>query len=180
MAAPPEGESTPPSWRSVDCRARRRARLRFLFSATTDTHALSPFHQGSRVLVCEACNHDRITAACNDIGLAQIPAALVKVGGKSHLSSPADLVLDHAWGRALPDVASGEEGGADTAYYDLAVHCGGCMLDTQQMKSRLRALAAAGTPVVNYGLLLAAAKGGVEAVRRAVAPLVEEGSEERR
>jgi hypothetical protein len=46
---------------------------------------LSNFHpqtplpkQGARVLVAEACNHNRITQACNDIGLVQIPKALEK------------------------------------------------------------------------------------------------------
>ena len=34
--------------------------------------------QGARVLVAEACNHNRITQACNDIGLVQIPKALEK------------------------------------------------------------------------------------------------------
>ena len=33
-------------------------------------------NQGARVLVAEACNHNRITQACNDIGLVQIPRAL--------------------------------------------------------------------------------------------------------
>lgn len=130
--------------------------------------------------MCEACNHDRITAACADIGLAQVPAALVRVCATSAaaspppLASPADLVLDHAWGRALPDALGG--GGAPPALA-LAVHCGGCMLDRQQMAARLRGLADAGTPVVNYGLLLAAAGGGVEAVARAVAPWVDERRE---
>ena len=33
---------------------------------------------GDRVLVAEACNHNRITDSCNDIGLVQIPACVDK------------------------------------------------------------------------------------------------------
>ena len=41
-------------------------------------HHLNRQNQGARVLVAEACNHNRITQACNDIGLVQIPKALKK------------------------------------------------------------------------------------------------------
>ena len=45
----------------------------------TNFHPQTPLpKQGARVLVAEACNHNRITQACNDIGLVQIPKALEK------------------------------------------------------------------------------------------------------
>jgi hypothetical protein len=47
---------------------------------------------GDRVLIAEACNHNRITDHCNDIGMVQIPGALQRVCGKG-------LVLEHAFGR---------------------------------------------------------------------------------
>jgi hypothetical protein len=47
---------------------------------------------GDRVLIAEACNHNRITDHCNDIGMVQIPRALERVCGKG-------LVLEHAFGR---------------------------------------------------------------------------------
>lgn len=47
---------------------------------------------GDRVLVAEACNHNRITDNCNDIGMVQIPQKLEKLCGKG-------LKLEHAFGR---------------------------------------------------------------------------------
>eukprot|EP00775_Hariotina_reticulata_P012305 gene12305-12441_t len=45
-----------------------------------------------RVLIAEACNHNRITDHCNDIGMIQIPQQLERVCGKG-------LQLEHAFGR---------------------------------------------------------------------------------
>jgi hypothetical protein len=150
-----------------------------------------PSHQGDRILVAEACNHNRITTACNDIGLVQVPAALGRVSGgggggggqAGSGSGGGGLVLEHAWGRSLPGLVGGGDGDDATATatstapaattpprYALAIHCGGCMLDRQAVAARLRSLAAAGVPVTNYGLLLAAAGAGPGAVERAVAP----------
>lgn len=113
--------------------------------------------EGARVLVAEACNHNRITQACNDIGLVQIPNALEKLdGGKS-------VELVHTFGRELPEMSS------KTPSFQLAVHCGGCLIDSQAMRARLRELRKAGVPVTNYGLLLSAAA-GIEAFERVVAP----------
>ena len=126
------------------------------------TRAASRLASGDRVLVAEACNHNRILQACADIGTAQIPAALAKLDGG------VTLELDHAFGRSLPDLVDG--GGGHR--YALAVHCGGCMIDRQKVRARLRALTAAGIPVTNYGLLLAAAA-SAGAFERVVAPWVE-------
>ena len=145
------------------------------------------------MLVAEACNHNRITQACNDIGLVQIPKALEKQvfffffsvflvlsflifflkknslffhrkknprrvdGGKT-------VELVHAFGRELPELSP-----ETLPPFDLAVHCGGCLIDSQAMRARLRELRAAGVPVTNYGLLLSAAA-GMEAFERVVAP----------
>jgi hypothetical protein len=99
------------------------------------------------------------------------------------------LVLDHAWGRALPDLVGQDEQAQDpastasttiasTPRYALAVHCGGCMLDRQAVAARLRRLAGAGVPVTNYGILLAAAGAGPAAVERAVAPWLKDVDKE--
>lgn len=42
----------------------------------------------------------------------------------------------------------------DPTRYDFVVHCGGCMLNPQQMDARVADLMAAGVPATNYGLLL--------------------------
>ena len=136
---------------------------------TSTPNTNQPF-QNARILVAEACNHNRITQACNDIGLVQVPAAL------HHLApSAGGLRLDHAFGRDLPAVFGGSGSGGAAAGppgqppFDLAVHCGGCMVDAQKVRARLRAFAAARVPVTNYGLLLARAAGR-DALDRAVRP----------
>jgi hypothetical protein len=53
--------------------------------------------------------------------------------------------------------------------FDLAVHCGGCLIDSQAMRARLRELREAGVPITNYGLLLSAAA-SPEAFERVVMP----------
>lgn len=118
------------------------------------TRAAAALRPGARVVVAEACNHNRILAACNDIGTVQIPAALAVVDGG------VAVTVEHAFGREL-----GDDGPAPA----LVVHCGGCMIDRQKVRARLRALAKAGVPVTNYGLLLAAAASRA-AFERVVAP----------
>ena len=54
--------------------------------------------------------------------------------------------------------------GADGGGFALAVQCGGCMLTRREVLRRIRLCREAGVPVVNYGMLLAAA-GGLGEVR---------------
>ena len=82
-------------------------------------------------------------------------------GGKS-------VELVHAFGRELPELRASSAGSCQPPF-DLAVHCGGCLIDSQAMRARLRELRAAAVPVTNYGLLLSAAA-GMEAFARVVAP----------
>jgi len=39
--------------------------------------------------------------------------------------------------------------------YALVVHCGGCMLNEAEMKSRIARCASADVPIVNYGVAIA-------------------------
>eukprot|EP00887_Chlorella_sp_A99_P004653 scaffold4.g4653.t1 len=112
---------------------------------------------GDRMLVAEACNHNRITDNCNDIGLVQIPNCVCGKG----------IEMEHAFGREFPEVEEAEEGGLGR--FKLAVHCGGCMIDAQKIRARIGDLAEADVPVTNYGLLLAYAHSPA-AVQRALAP----------
>lgn len=38
----------------------------------TNHQALPSLQEGDRVLIAEACNHNRITEMCNDIGMVQV------------------------------------------------------------------------------------------------------------
>lgn len=51
--------------------------------------------------------------------------------------------------REYPDM---EEAGGTK--YKLALHCGGCMIDSQKMRARIADMEDAGVPVTNYGLFL--------------------------
>lgn len=117
--------------------------------------AFDALRPGDAVLVCEACNHDRIE---DDIGTVQIPAALRRRFGDGAIR------VDHAFGR--------EYMARDLSQYALLLHCGGCMLDQQKMDARLRDLAAAGVPISNYGLLLSHLQ-SPDVLRRVVAPFLD-------
>ena len=97
--------------------------------------------EGARVLVAEGCTHHR---QCNDIGAVKIPKALSKISGAR------SLAVEFASGAGFPSSLDG---------FALVVHCGGCMLTRRMVMSRIAACREAGVPIVNYGLLLAAAAG---------------------
>ncbi|PSC71854.1 iron hydrogenase assembly [Micractinium conductrix] len=121
--------------------------------------AFKQLKAGDRVLVAEACNHNRITDICNDIGMVQIPDKVEAQGGRG-------VVVEHAFGREFPEL---DEEGGGLASYALAIHCGGCMIDQQKIRARLLDLKEAGVPVTNYGLLLSYAHSPA-ALERAMKP----------
>ena len=90
----------------------------------------------SRVLVAEACNHDRIA---EDIGTVQIPVKLDALY--------PGITIDHAFGREFPDHS-------ELQSYDIVIHCGGCMISRQKLSARIARLARAGVPITNYGFAL--------------------------
>jgi small GTP-binding protein len=100
------------------------------------TRALDTLKAGDRVLIAEACNHDRIA---EDIGLVQLPRKLADV--------VPGLEFEHALGREFPEPEALRE-------FAVAIHCGGCMIRPQKLSARVTRLAEAGVPVTNYGLAL--------------------------
>ena len=98
--------------------------------------ALSQLKDGDRVLIAEGCTHHR---QCNDIGTVKIPGWIADFTGKQ---------LEYAF-------CSGGEFPQDLESFALVVHCGGCTLTEQMMKSRLGKAKEAGVPVVNYGMAIA-------------------------
>jgi len=110
--------------------------------------ALSRLQPGDKILIAEACTHHRQP---DDIGKVQIPRWLRQmVGGE----------LDFHW-------ISGGDFPADLDTYQLVVHCGACMINRQEMLSRIAKVREAGVPIINYGVLLAAVHG---VLRRALEP----------
>ena len=104
--------------------------------------AVKNLKDGDTVLIAEGCTHHR---QCNDIGAVKIPKALAKLSGGKKLnfvfSSGATFSL-----RERGNVA-------------LVVHCSGCMLTRREVLRRIDCAKEAGVPIVNYGILLAAASG---------------------
>jgi len=99
--------------------------------------ALDQLSSGDRILIAEACNHDRIA---EDIGTVQIPEQLS--------AACPGIRIEHAFGREFP---SPEE----LAEYSLVIHCGGCMISPQKLIARTGRLAESGVPITNYGMVLA-------------------------
>jgi len=117
----------------------------------TGVKAMENLGPGSRVLIAEACNHDRIA---EDIGTVQIPFKLS--------SLHRGITVDHAFGREFPAPEKLRE-------YDLVIHCGGCMISRQTLSSRIDRLADAGVPVTNYGFALSWFE-GPEVLNRVLEP----------
>ena len=102
--------------------------------------AILALKDGDAVLIAEGCTHHR---QCNDIGSVKIPRALAKMTGKS-------LKFEFSSGTAFP---------LPMGRFSLVVQCGGCMLTRREVLRRIGAAREAGVPIINYGMLLAAANG---------------------
>lgn len=88
------------------------------------------------MLVLEGCTHN---TTHEDIGKVKLPKLIEKRTG-------AKCVYEHRAGYDFPDNLDG---------YSLALSCGMCMINKQEINSRLEKLKKAGVPVVNYGIALA-------------------------
>lgn len=129
--------------------ARLKGKLQDL---VTGVKALNNLKPGARVLISEGCTHRR---QCDDIGTVKIPMWLKK---KGH----TDLQLEFTSGGAFPKDVSG---------YDLIIHCGACMLTRREVLRRIDCAVVQGTPIVNYGVLIASLHGILE---RAISPFMDE------
>ena len=114
--------------------------------------AIKNLKAGSKVLISEGCTHRR---QCDDIGTVKIPNLLKKQGY-------TDLQLEFTSGGGFPK---------DVSQYDLIIHCGACMLTRREVLRRIECAVVQGTPIVNYGVLIAALHGILE---RAISPFVDE------
>ncbi|KAA8496977.1 tRNA modification GTPase MnmE [Porphyridium purpureum] len=121
--------------------------------------AFDSLEGGDRVLVAEACNHNRITQVCEDIGTVQIPRHIRKKGR----SDQPEIIIEHAFGREFPD--------DELRRYSLVIHCGGCMIDSQKLQARIEDCKELGVPITNYGLLLSHVQ-SPGALQKVVAPFL--------
>lgn len=98
--------------------------------------ALATLCDGDKILISEGCTHHR---QCGDIGTVKMPAWINEFAG-------ADVEFDFTSGGEFPD---------DLSQYKLVVHCGGCMLNEAEMKSRIKTAKEKDIPIVNYGVAIA-------------------------
>ena len=121
-----------------------------LEEAVHGARRIRTLQDGDTVLISEGCTHHR---QCEDIGTVKIPKWLEDYTGKQ-------LRYAFTSGGDFPD---------DLSAYALILHCGGCMLNEREMRSRLRHAADEDVPMTNYGTAIAAMHGILD---RCVAPLI--------
>ncbi len=101
---------------------------------------LDRLKNGDTVLISEGCTHHR---QCNDIGTVKLPGWINGYTGKN-------LNFEFTSGGEFPD---------DLSKYALIVHCGACMLNEREMKSRIERAVDAKIPITNYGTAVAQVHG---------------------
>ena len=97
---------------------------------------ISRLRDGDRILISEGCTHHR---QCGDIGTVKLPG----------------WIEDFTGVKPEYSFTSGGEFPEDLSGFSLIIHCGGCMLNEKEMKHRISRAAAAGVPIVNYGVAIA-------------------------
>lgn len=102
--------------------------------------AIETLEDGDRILMSEGCTHHR---QCGDIGTQKLPNWISKYTKKK-------LIFETSSGAHFPE---------DLTKYKMIVHCGACMLNEKEMKSRIKMASEAKVPIVNYGVLIAYLKG---------------------
>lgn len=120
------------------------ARYKGNFNASLDAvKQINSLKSGDKVLISEGCTHHR---QCGDIGTVKIPKAIKKLCG-------TEPVFDFSSGSTFPE---------DLSCYKIVVHCGGCMLNENEMKSRAERAKGQKVSFTNYGMVLAQANGILE------------------
>lgn len=107
-----------------------------LSSLVSGAAALDRLKDGDTVLISEGCTHHR---QCGDIGTVKLP----------------DWIRGYTKKEISFEFTSGTEFPEDLSSYALVIHCGGCMLNEREMKSRIRHSADCGVPMTNYGTAIA-------------------------
>ncbi len=121
----------------------------FLVNAVRGAAAIDALKDGDRILIAEGCTHHR---QCGDIGSVKLPNLLRKYTGK-------DFRIELASGTGFP---------ADLTPFRLVLHCGGCMLNSNELIFRNGQAAAQGVPMTNYGIAIAYMNGILERTIRMI------------
>ncbi|MCR5822948.1 MAG: [FeFe] hydrogenase H-cluster maturation GTPase HydF [Lachnospiraceae bacterium] len=122
-----------------------------LASSLKGVAKIDDLKDGDVILMSEGCTHHR---QCGDIGTVKLPNWLRKYTGK-------DLTFETSSGIGFPE---------DLTKYALVIHCGGCMLNEREMRTRIAAAEVQNVPITNYGMAIAKMKG---ILKRSLSPLPE-------
>ncbi len=121
----------------------------FLKTALKGVKQLDNLNENSIVLISEGCTHHR---QCDDIGTVKLPKWIKQYTG-------IEINFEWSSGMGFPE---------DLKKYDLVIHCGGCMLNENEMKFRMNKANEQNIPFTNYGTAIAYMKGILE---RSITPL---------
>lgn len=115
----------------------------FLDIAVQGVKTIEQLKDNSKILICEGCTHHR---QCNDIGTVKIPNWIRQYTKKK---------IEFEW-------TSGIDFPENLKKYDIIIHCGGCMLNSNEMKYRIDEATQQKVPFTNYGILIAYMNGLLE------------------
>ena len=107
-----------------------------LKQAVLGARTLDLLQEKDRILISEGCTHHR---QCEDIGTVKLPGWIRKYTGK-------EFHFQFTSGTEFPE---------DLHSYRLIIHCGGCMLNEQEMRHRLECAKEQNVPMTNYGTAIA-------------------------
>ncbi len=107
-----------------------------LLNATKGAMELDRLSDNDLVLISEGCTHHR---QCNDIGTVKIPKLIKKYTNK-------DIKFEFTSGGDFPK---------DLSKYKMVIHCGGCMLNENEMQYRYKNAKLQNIPITNYGIAIA-------------------------
>ncbi len=107
-----------------------------LKNAVKSASELDRLRDGDAVLISEGCTHHR---QCNDIGTVKLPKLIKKYTNK-------EINFEFTSGGEFPE---------DLSKYKLVVHCGGCMLNENEMQYRYKTAKEKNVSITNYGMAIA-------------------------
>lgn len=116
-----------------------------LASLVQGATTIDELKDGDTVLMGEACSHH---AVADDIGRVKIPRWLTQYTGK-------DLNFEFYAGHDFPE---------DLERFQLAIHCGSCMLNRTEMLRRIKECNRRGVPITNYGVAISKLQGVLDRV----------------
>jgi [FeFe] hydrogenase H-cluster maturation GTPase HydF len=107
-----------------------------LLNAVGGAAELDKLCDNDSVLISEGCTHHR---QCNDIGTVKLPNFIKKYTKK-------EINFEFTSGGDFPK---------DLSKYKMIVHCGGCMLNENEMQYRYKTANENNIPITNYGMAIA-------------------------